>query len=543
LTIIMTLRVSPRFILVTGTMRSGTTLMGELLYSRAYGQPCHPALSFANDSFNFLRKLLFGARDQVNPSLHNCYPFGQFVAEEDLLKQTFSAIEGQTLETGTVAQELTRRICEIAPVSGNPHVVGTKSTGITIEFDTIRRLFPQAKMVVLLRDPRDVLASNIKRAGEDRYLFGVAVIANICNYLKFLENRQSDLDILSIRYEDLVEAPYYTVKKVLSFIGLDTKVYDWSSLSENRIMSNSSYIIDRGQTFSLDVGITDQSVGKFYEILSDFEISSVESLLGPLMDAHGYRRCNIDHSSDFEKKYITWLSYVYKGSQSLGQSVEGLRLQMDTVGLGNCVSEFKYRTGIGIQLAIGNDNAWVHINHLLAETPSCNAQRIHIKKVFESVLAYADDRDWNQVENNLKEGVCGEHNPARMFRMCYNLLHHYGRFDALHDYLDWCLANHAQLWRIIIPKRIVLLKLQGDEDAIQRALLEFITHYDEAIADSPDDFSIRIAKVEHILRFGRTPLLSQLQLDVDVILRARADKLLTNALLTRADIIIKKFRE
>ena len=67
-------------LILTGTMRSGTTLMGELLYSRAYGRECHPNLSFANDSFDTLRDLLYRVRETVDPSKGAGHPYGTLQA-------------------------------------------------------------------------------------------------------------------------------------------------------------------------------------------------------------------------------------------------------------------------------------------------------------------------------------------------------------------------------------------------------------------------------------------------------------------------------
>src|SRR5574341_879969 len=51
------------FLLVTGSMRSGTTLLGELLHPRA-GHRRHPDLVFDNDRISLIRELAQRHRDE-----------------------------------------------------------------------------------------------------------------------------------------------------------------------------------------------------------------------------------------------------------------------------------------------------------------------------------------------------------------------------------------------------------------------------------------------------------------------------------------------
>lgn len=80
----------PILLVVTGAMRSGTTLAGELLYSRHYGRECHHNLSFTNDNFDAIRDFAFGMRDQIDGSLHISYPYGSLNAGPALTERVYA---------------------------------------------------------------------------------------------------------------------------------------------------------------------------------------------------------------------------------------------------------------------------------------------------------------------------------------------------------------------------------------------------------------------------------------------------------------------
>lgn len=79
-----------------------------------------------------------------------------------------------------IADDMCAQIFECSPVNGRVKVYGVKSTGITTEIDLLAQLAGEVRMIVMVRDPRDVLASNIRRVGDDRTLDGYAVISSLC---------------------------------------------------------------------------------------------------------------------------------------------------------------------------------------------------------------------------------------------------------------------------------------------------------------------------------------------------------------------------
>ena len=118
-------------------------------------------------------------------------------------------------------------------------------------------------MVIMVRDPRDILASNLVRVGGSVPLDCMTILTSIANLKQFLIERSADSDIQVVRYEDLVSEPVPVMKKVLNFIGLDHKSYNWEALLAGEVGSNSSYGTNRGMGQKLGSGISTKASGDF----------------------------------------------------------------------------------------------------------------------------------------------------------------------------------------------------------------------------------------------------------------------------------------
>ncbi|MFN4295766.1 MAG: sulfotransferase [Brevundimonas sp.] len=207
------------FILVTGAMRSGTTLTGELLYSRAYREQRHPGLCFDNDEGTTTRRLV-----------HRATPPGK-----DLPDAT------------RVAQE----IISLAPGSGEPQVLGAKVTHVFGGLDLLRRRFPNLTLVVCVREPAEIYASHLARTGRTQ-----AECLSICKAINATERLlEKEAGAIVVRYDHLVTNPKAFILTILEAVDLKPPEYDWSSLEAGRVASNSSFGPGQGRRFVEGTGI------------------------------------------------------------------------------------------------------------------------------------------------------------------------------------------------------------------------------------------------------------------------------------------------
>lgn len=216
--------IQDRLVIVTGPMRSGTTLLGNMLHGGNRAR--HPELSFAPDTVTDLRDLTPIAAAQTGQALPlmNANPSKAFLdCWVDLARKALPGFKAKVLS--------------VAP-SPEPSVFGGKLTGLLPEIVALSKVQGlDVKTIILERDPRDIFASSFKRYGEGPESAALAFM----NASLALDYRGAQMpNTLRVAYERLVTRPRETLTEVLEFIGLDSGRYDWAAL-DGGLISNSSF--------------------------------------------------------------------------------------------------------------------------------------------------------------------------------------------------------------------------------------------------------------------------------------------------------------
>jgi hypothetical protein len=199
------------------------------------------------------------------------------------------------------------------------------------ELETSKKQYKNAKVIFLVRDPRDVLVSTYfeqkKRVSlwadaykQDKTLenFQARIKAyegnlsdfiyeeiggfkTILNYYNIWEqNRQISKSFLLVRYEDLHENPHRELKKVLDFLGVQyreeviNEAVNYSSFDKMRKMEKKGKVDSKlkptdpndEESYKTRKG----KVGGFSEYLNEEEIAYINRLMNEsLSDFYGYR--------------------------------------------------------------------------------------------------------------------------------------------------------------------------------------------------------------------------------------------------------------
>ena len=144
---------------------------------------------------------------------------------------------------------------------GDENVVVNKNRGWLNCIEWLREIDPDFKMIVTIRDLRDIYASIEKRHRKTLMLdfpdnmehnlidvrasalFGGQGIVGSC--LKSISNIGDVPDILSHlyiwRYEDFIENPQETTDSVFKFLGVDPVAIDFNNLDQTTVESDSHY--------------------------------------------------------------------------------------------------------------------------------------------------------------------------------------------------------------------------------------------------------------------------------------------------------------
>lgn len=249
-------------VFLVGFPRSGTTLLDQIL-------DAHPALTTMEEK---------DALDQVRRAvgrLPGGYP-------EALAGLDDAAVEGlRRLYWREVARHLGdlggRRLVDKMPLN-------------TIDAGLIHRLFPQARILLALRHPCDVVLSGFMQAMQPNAAMTLfdSLVSTAQFYAQVMElwrhyRTVLPLTYLEVRYEDLVADLPGQAQRILSFLGLpwDDAVLGYAEHAKTRSIATPSY-------HQVVQPIYRRSVDRWRNYAFAFAFADVLPVLEPFIAAFGY---------------------------------------------------------------------------------------------------------------------------------------------------------------------------------------------------------------------------------------------------------------
>ena len=167
---------------------------------------------------------------------------------------------------------------------------GEKTPGHALWLPQIRELFPRARVLFSVRDPRDVVVSYDDRWGGGRrdaeYIACTAALLK--HYLSHLLEHPGfpPEQIYWVRYESLTSQPQAELEQICRFMGV---AFEPAMLAFYRNYLNVKDDMAEGQHHALlGKPATTEKVGRYREALTSSQTALVERLLGDKMQALGY---------------------------------------------------------------------------------------------------------------------------------------------------------------------------------------------------------------------------------------------------------------
>lgn len=265
-------------ILVGGVARSGTTLLYGVLCS---GRETNPVLF----ETHLVPTLLRAYRD--TRQRFEQVDGGQFFTDSAALRAYFAAAIRDFLEPVR------------ARYGSPPHLV-IKSILLTSVCLQALELLADCKVVVSVRDPRDIVASQLEIAIKERKVapgqhgeadIGRLAAAVMRAYESCLPAAPAGSDRLCfVRYEDLVAAPRDVVAGLARWAGLDLAGFDPANAWAHSLRD---YAADRaaGSAYVTELfgkAVSDQRVGQYRKALRPADVAAIERICQPLMAAFRY---------------------------------------------------------------------------------------------------------------------------------------------------------------------------------------------------------------------------------------------------------------
>jgi tetratricopeptide (TPR) repeat protein len=251
-------------IFFVGFPRSGTTLMQEMLAG-------HPALCVAEEL-----PVLAESYRQVDRHSASGRPYPEGLLDlPDAAIPQLRAAYWEAVARRLGQQPGGRRFVDKLPLN-------------IVHLGFVRRLFPEASVLVALRDPRDVVLScfmqsflvndamaNFAELGNAARLYA-AVMDLWCRY-----REHAGLRYLEYRYEDLVAEPRATLERVAAFLGLswDEALLDYADRTRGRFVKTPSYA-------AVAQPLSDRAIGRWRRYSE--QLRPVTDLLSPFAVRFGY---------------------------------------------------------------------------------------------------------------------------------------------------------------------------------------------------------------------------------------------------------------
>jgi hypothetical protein len=281
-------------IFIAGLERTGTSLLYALLAS-------HPSIAMTRRTnwwtFFYDRYGDLGHDDNLDRILTDMRRYRRHRKLEldfDRLRQDFVTGDRSYCRLFALMQG------QHAERTGRPRW-GDKSLHTERYAERVYGCFPEARIIHIIRDPRDRYASVLKRWRSKRGGVGSATAAWLASVELAAANRERYPDRYRVlEYEALVRDPELTMRSICDFIGepYDPAMLGMTGASEFRETGgNSSY----GKFAAGE--ISPRSVGRFRSVLSDRQVAFVQRTAGPTMAQHGYEPVPLQMSAGDRLQY------------------------------------------------------------------------------------------------------------------------------------------------------------------------------------------------------------------------------------------------
>ncbi|MBO6505226.1 MAG: sulfotransferase [Kordiimonadaceae bacterium] len=278
------------YIFVGGAQRSGTSLVAASLCS---GEQTNPYLGESSGFRRLLDAQYFMTHRFEDESR---FHLGSEKALTDYMRTVTRMYLDRTLRNYAPATSL---------VLKEPHM--------TSFFPFLHKMLPEAKFVVVARDPRDTIASMMK-VGEKMQEIGTHHMFNSADVDKLAElvNAFYEVSIKAVqssdsfrsalrwvKYEDFVSFPLEVVSALRQFTGLKLEQFDPNYPTKRTLAAKlaSRAQSERAKPWQSKLmsqkEISTSSIGAYKQQLSAKQIEFIENKLAPVLQMFGYEKTSI----------------------------------------------------------------------------------------------------------------------------------------------------------------------------------------------------------------------------------------------------------
>ena len=216
-----------RLALLGGHPRSGTTLLEQVL-------DVHPDLTSLEETMNF-------HDDALSPLLHR-------MPDETPMLSCLEAAPVEALQQSRANYFRSAELFQGEPLDGR--LLIDKNPSLTFLIPPLLRIFPEIKLLIALRDPRDVVLSAFMQPlpfsqGGSAFLTLGGTVDEYVAMMSLWQTLKPMIEshYLEVRYEDMVEDLETVARKSLDFLGVawDAKVLGFDEHARKKLVRSPTY--------------------------------------------------------------------------------------------------------------------------------------------------------------------------------------------------------------------------------------------------------------------------------------------------------------
>ncbi|MEQ8303148.1 MAG: sulfotransferase [Cyclobacteriaceae bacterium] len=271
-----------KYIFIVGVGRSGTTLLQSILNA-------HSDIAFTPES-HFLFHYLSPKSNKKLPK--DKEELTNILEKDDHLKRLQLDLKDLTHDLELDSNfwiNLFRKILNEYAKKENVNTIGDKDPMNSGLLKVIKKYFPEALVIHIIRDPRDVLLSRLKSDWGTKY----PLLAHLGDHKVSLEKAMTEgpelfqENYFETRYEDLIADTENEVKKICGFLSVDfeSQMLNFSKSSEKLVSKEERQW--KGNIFGQ---IMTKNQGKWKKGLTNFQKQISSLIIGNLIVKLGYEK-------------------------------------------------------------------------------------------------------------------------------------------------------------------------------------------------------------------------------------------------------------
>ena len=262
-------------IFIIGVGRSGTSLLQSILNA-------HYKITFLPET-HFLKKYVFkkrlpGNKDEIINILNKDEEFKRAnIAPEKILGSNNNPVE------------LYNRLCKEYSGEKEKPLWGDKDPGNIDFIPQLYKYFPSAKIIHIIRDPRDVVLSRKKAAWSSKYPFILhpLIYQTQMEKARRIGKRLYGENYQELYYEDLLTDTHKTLKKLCQFLGVDFEEQMLDFQKSSKELVSDQEMQWKKETFK---PLMKDNINKWNKGLSDDEIYFTQVICRNVFKNHPYKK-------------------------------------------------------------------------------------------------------------------------------------------------------------------------------------------------------------------------------------------------------------